>query len=117
MSARLAPRRVMTASGPRSKYGAVKTTVDGIVFHSKLEARQWSELRLQERGGLISNLERQVSYCLKLNGILIANYVADFRYQRDGVTVVADSKGVRTPVYRLKKKLMQALYGIEIQES
>jgi len=48
----------------------------------------------------------------------IGSYRADFTYvNEDGQPIVEDVKGFRTPVYRLKKKLMRALYGIEILES
>jgi hypothetical protein len=53
-----------------------------------------------------------------VNGVTVCTYVGDFRY-RDAHTdrlVVEDVKGIATPVYRLKRKLMQAVWGIEIQE-
>lgn len=45
-------------------------------------------------------------------------YVADFVYGKtaDGKTVVEDVKGFPTPEYRIKKKLMLWVYGIEIKE-
>ena len=48
----------------RSKYGAKKVTVDGITFDSKKEANRWCELRLMERAGVITGLERQVKFVL-----------------------------------------------------
>jgi hypothetical protein len=99
-----------------SKYGAVKTEIDGLVFASKREARRYSELKLAERSGDISNLELQPKFPLIVNGKKVATYIADFRYTENGNVVVEDVKGVRTAIYRLKKKMVKALYGIEIVE-
>ena len=101
-----------------SKYRSVRTTVDGITFHSKREANRYSELKLLERCEKITFLELQVPYKLKVNGILIATYIADFRYLDVATmkTVVEDAKGVITPTYRMKAKLMEALYQIKIVE-
>ena len=52
----------------RNKYGAKKTTVDGITFDSKWEAQRWGELQAMERGGLVRDLERQVKYDIVVNG-------------------------------------------------
>lgn len=46
----------------------------------------------------------------------IARYVADFVYEQDGKTVVEDTKGYATDVYRIKKRLMMAANNIEIVE-
>ncbi len=102
----------------RSKFGAKKTTVDGIEFDSKAEAKRWGELRLLERAGKIKTLERQVRYDLVVNGVNIGFYKADFRYWDQGSSqhVVEDVKGVRTPVFAIKAKLMKALHRVEIVE-
>lgn len=44
-------------------------------------------------------------------------YVADFVYIENGKTVVEDAKGVKTPEYRIKRKLMLERYGIKIKET
>lgn len=102
----------------RSKYGAKPTFVDGMRFDSRGEAKRWGELRLMERAGQIENLERQVPYRLEVGGELITKYVADFRYfdRAKREVVVEDFKGVRTPEYRIKQKLMRALHRVEIVE-
>ena len=105
-----------------NKYGNVKTELDGMTFDSAKEARRWAELKLMERAGLISDLQRQVKFELipRMGAERAVNYVADFVYQdnsRDCETVVEDCKGYKTDVYKLKKKLMQYLLGIEIRES
>lgn len=101
----------------RAKYRNKKTTINGKTFDSKLEASRYVQLvRLQE-GGVISNLKCQVRFALEINNNLICHYIADFTY-RDAEfnEVVEDAKGVRTKDYVLKKKLMRAIHGIDIQE-
>jgi hypothetical protein len=103
----------------RSKYNAVKTTVDGIVFASKREAARYEVLQFQVRAGLILDLELQPVYPLIVAGIQVGKYLADFRYYRpDGELVVEDAKSgpTKTPVYRLKKKVVEAFYGIKVTE-
>ena len=115
------------------KYRNEPTIVDGFRFDSKREAKRWGELRLLEQAGEIQDLERQVRMPLIVNMELIGHYVADFRYRvweddlpdpfasdpgtpRVLVVKVEDVKGVKTPVYQLKKKIIKAQYGIEIKE-
>ncbi len=97
--------------------GAQRTTVDGETFHSKREARRYQDLRLLERAGEITNLQRQVRFPIKINGELVTTYVSDFTYEQDGKVVVEDSKGWRTDMYKLKKILVKASYGIDILET
>lgn len=107
-----------TGLRPLPKYRAIPTLVDGIRFDSRKEAERYSMLRLLERNGEISNLQLQVSYPIIVSGQKICTYRADFVYADEvtGQVVVEDVKGMVTPVYRLKKKLMLAVYGISIQE-
>ena len=100
-----------------SKYGAVKTTVNGIKFASKREAKRYGELRLLERACEIKNLALQVRYPLIINGVKICTYIADFTYTENGFEIVEDSKGFRTATYRFKAKLMKACLGITIRET
>lgn len=99
------------------KFNAKKTTIDGIVFDSAWEARRYSELKVLEKSKQISGLELQVPFLLEVNGLKICNYKADFVYYQGGEMVVEDAKGVKTPEYKLKKKLMKAVHGIEIKET
>jgi len=113
----------------KSKYGNRKTKVDGITFDSVKEANRWAELRLLERAGEIQELERQKKFILipaqkDKNGKVIereCSYVADFVYFADDGTgwmdmVVEDAKGMRTDVYKIKRKLMLKEHGIRIKE-
>jgi hypothetical protein len=101
----------------RAKYRAKPTTVDGIRFASKKEARRFSELKLLERAGKIADLELQPRYDLHVAGKKVAAYVADFRYVEGGETIIEDVKGMKTPMYRMKKKMVMAEYGIVIRET
>ena len=100
------------------KYKNVKTTIDGITFDSKKESARYAELKLLARSGLIQNLRLQVPFELipKQAGERAVRYIADFTYTENGETVVEDVKGVRTDVYRLKKKLMLKVHGLRIKE-
>lgn len=103
----------------RSKFNNRKTwTADGLLMDSAAEATRYEELRLQQQAGVIANLEHHHRYPLSINGLLIAYYEADFDYDdlERGSHVVEDVKGVKTDVYQLKKKMLRALYGIEIVE-
>ena len=106
------------------KYHNKPVTVDGHRFASQAEARRYGELLLLQRAGQILDLKLQPRYKLEVNGVKIGTYVGDFSYayspsvisHPQHVRTVEDVKGVRTAVYRLKKKLMLALHGIEIAE-
>jgi Protein of unknown function (DUF1064) len=102
----------------RSKYGNRKTVVDGITFDSAKEARVYAELKLRERSGDIRALKVQPRFRLDVNGVKICDYVGDFDFYDPVIQsrVVADAKGFRTPIYRLKKKLMKAIHNIDILE-
>lgn len=99
------------------KFGAKPTTVDGIKFHSKREAARYGKLKWMEKVGIISSLELQPRFEITVNGQKICTYVGDFEYTENGVRVVEDVKGYRTPEYRLKSKLMLAVHGITIRET
>ncbi len=102
----------------RNKYGAVKTTVDGIKFDSKKEAARYRVLVLCEKAGSISNLSLQPKFDLMVNGTKIGFYKADFKYNLlDGKEVIEDVKGMKTPIYNLKKKMIKAIYGFDIFET
>lgn len=113
------------------------TTSDGIQHDSQKEARRWCELRLLERAGKITDLQRQVEFELipaqyesyerysKKGGKLADGmrlierkccYVADFVYIENGVKVVEDTKGVKTKDYIIKRKLMLYVHHVRIKE-
>lgn len=100
-----------------SKYGNKPVVIDGIRFASGREGRRYSTLKLLERAGEIQGLTLQPRYPIKINDVLVCTYLADFAYRdKSGELVVEDAKGFRTDVYRLKKKMVEAAYGIKIRE-
>lgn len=105
---------------PASKYRNEPTVVDGMRFASKAEARRYGFLKLRQAAGDIDGLECQPRFPLRVDGALICTYVADFRYRdlRTGAVVVEDVKSAptRTPVYRIKAKLLKALQGVTVTE-
>ena len=101
----------------RNKFGAIRTEIDGVNFHSKKEAARYEILRDMASRGEISNLCLQVSHQITVNGIKICKYISDFEYVENGTQIVEDVKGKITAVYRLKKKLMSACLGIDIRET
>jgi hypothetical protein len=101
----------------RSKYHAVKAMVDGFTFASKAEARRYSELKMLANAGAIQRLQMQPVFPLIVNGVRVGKYIGDYQYYLpDGELVVEDCKGWPTPVYRLKKRIVAAQYGIQIRE-
>lgn len=103
----------------RNKMGAVRTNG----FDSRVESKRADELTLMQKAGLIRRLMLQVSFSLDLDGQHICTYRADFVYEELDKSiggwseVVEDKKGHKTEVYKIKKKLMLALRGIEIRET
>ncbi len=86
------------------------------MFDSKAEATHYLRLLAEQTAGRISGLRCQVRFVLRVNGVRVGAYWADFQYVRGGRLVTEDVKGVRTPVFVLKKKLVAALFGVDIQE-
>ena len=120
-----------------SKYKNKKTqSRDGIWHDSEREARRWEELLLLFKAGHIMDLKRQVKFVLiptqraegivgpkggKYPGKVIERecyYKADFVYWdlRKAKMVVEDAKGVRTPEYIIKRKLMLYVHNIRVVE-
>lgn len=104
-----------------SKYGNIKTEYNGRKFDSKSEANHAIVLDTMKRAKIPSQRVLDVQYQYKFPVTVsekhICNYIADFYVTfADGHTEIQDVKGMRTPVYKLKKKLVEALYGQPIIE-
>lgn len=106
-----------TLAQPKNKFHAQKTTVNGVVYDSKKEAKRAVELQYLEKIGQIQDLRQQVEFVLqdgfvnnegkKIRAIV---YVGDFCYTQDGVKIIEDAKGFRTKEYSIKKKLLMHKY-------
>ena len=110
-----------------SKFRNKKVELDGHVFDSQAEAKHYLyTLKPRLDAGEISHLEIHPRIRCEINGRKICDYLADFRYLDSsrsgpdgqvGCQVIEDVKGYKTDVYRLKKKLVEALYpGTKICE-
>lgn len=114
------PKVISQAEPKKNKFGAVKINADGMTFDSKLEHRRWCTLKMLAKLGKITDLKRQVEFVLidKTKYGRKISYMADFTYIQDGKLIVEDtkSKATKTPLYRLKKRLMAEKYEIVIKE-
>jgi hypothetical protein len=105
-----------------TKYKAQPTVIDGIRFASKKEGRRYTELKLMERGNLITDLKLQQPIKCMVNGDLVCKYISDFSYyDRDKNEIIwEDAKGYKKgqayAMFTLKKKLVKACTGIDITE-
>ena len=116
------------AGTDENKYKNQKLVVpvgNGLVreFDSRFEAARFQELAFLEKSGVITNLRCQVKYELipsqkKPDGSTerAVNYIADFVYSDGKNVIVEDVKGVKTPEYVIKRKLMLQKYGIAVKE-
>jgi len=99
-----------------SKYNAIKNFIDGHWFDSKKESFRYDELKLLQRAGQIKDLQIQPEFILmdgyRKDGktVKAIKYIGDFSYIEDDHLVVEDVKGMKTPVYLLKKKLLLHRY-------
>lgn len=99
-----------------NKYHNKKIDTPDGKFDSKFEYEEWCRLKLLEKAGEISKLQRQVPINLtpkfKLNGVPIreSSYIADFAYQIKDTLVLVDTKGYETSEYKLKKKFLLYKY-------
>lgn len=97
----------------KSKYGAIKTTVDGITFDSKKEADYYCELKLRLQGGDIKGFCMQPSFVLAPG----LKYKADFIvFHNDDTAEIIDTKGFKTKEYIAKKKVLEDKYRLKIRE-
>lgn len=115
-------RRARSKRTGKSKYKAKGQHIDGQWFASQAEAARYLQLKQLAADGVIDRLECQPVFPVSVNNQRVCRYVADFRYlvldDRGNVlrSVVEDVKGMVMPLYKLKKKLVEASYGFEIVE-
>lgn len=105
---------------PKNKYGAIKKEYNGIMYDSTKEADYAIDLDLKIKAKIIDKCERQITYRLEVNGVLICKYILDFKeYYPDGkvrhVDVKGYKKGQAFTLFQLKQKLMKAIYNIDVE--
>lgn len=102
----------------QTKYHSKKTYCNhGHVHDSKLEAMRCNELHLLQKAGQISGLEVQKEYILlnpqkyeRMPNERKVSYIADFVYIENGMTIIEDTKGFKTPEYIIKRKFLKKMY-------
>jgi hypothetical protein len=102
-----------------SKYGNTICYHEGEKFDSKWELEYWLILKMREKAGEITDLQRQVKIPLRASGgKIVSSYIADFGYFSGKEPVYEDAKGQQggTPLFKLKKKWVEAEYGVIIRE-
>ena len=125
-------RELVNQQKKANKLNAVKTNIDGLKFDSKSEAKRYTELKMLQAAGEISDLKTQVKFVLipsqkDENGKVIekeCSYIADFVYydNRANKTIVEDVKGYVNPAsstyakFVIKRKLMLYIHGIRVTE-
>ena len=107
-----------------TKYRNKKLTTPDGTFDSQREYKRWCELKLLQKAGKISQLQRQVKYVLiprqkRDDGTFErpVTYTLDFEYFEDGRTRAEDSKGCRTQQGILRRKMMLHFHGISVRET
>jgi hypothetical protein len=106
-----------------SKFNNVKSEIDGHTFDSNKEAEFYGSLKIKKNAGLIKDFKIQVQYDILVNNVHIAYYYLDFQIENnDGSFEYIDIKGkdkksnkfIKTGVFALKKRLVEAIYHIKI---
>lgn len=94
----------------RQKFGNKRVIIDGFKFMSSGEGNRYLELKEYQKLGIIEDLELQPRFKIKVEGVLIGTYVADFKYKIKGKWYIEDFKGAETLLFKWKFKLAKVLY-------
>jgi hypothetical protein len=98
-----------------NKHKAKKIRVDGILFASFLEANRYGELKILERAGEVSDIKVHPVFPVEVNGIQVCKVILDFSYtDKNGCQVHEDTKGQDTALSRLKRRMVEAAYSIDV---
>lgn len=112
--------RAKNDTATRSKYGNKHVKIGGHSFDSKKEAERFGLNKIRVKAKDLIRFDIHVRFPLIVNKILVCTYEADFvEYKPDGTKDIVDVKSDATrviPLYKVKKKLMEACYGIKIKE-
>ena len=111
-------RAALAEGKRRNKYSAESSWINGIRFASKAEARYYMTLKLRERLGEVTDVKLQEPFTiLGPKGQVVCVWRADFTFWdvKEKRRRVIDVKGVQTPLFKLKKKLVEAFLGITIE--
>lgn len=119
----MTPRTIVMDYDPRKEpppsaaRGAIPVAEDGYVFDSKAEHRHYRDLKAMQAGGLITELTVHPRYKFYVNEQWVGSYIADFSFRdATGARRVQDVKGgPPTAVFSLKRRLMAALFGVQVE--
>jgi len=112
--------RIRVGKKSPMKYFSVIVEYDGYVFRSIGEKNRYRELKLLEAGGEISDIKVHPPFPCRVNGFLVCTYYADFSYKdiKTQEIVTEDFKGYKKgqafEMFKLKAKLVKAIYGVDI---
>ena len=97
----------------RHKFKAVRSQIAGFKFASKKEAKRYMELKVLEQTGEVLFFLMQTPFHLPAG----VKYICDFLvFWKDESVTIEDVKGVKTPMYLTKKKMVEAIYPITSTE-
>lgn len=93
------------------KYGARKKEYNGTIYPSAFEAKYAAQLDWRKRAGDVKDWQRQITFNLTVNKILICKYIIDFVIiHNDDSKEYIETKGFETRDWKIKRKLFKALY-------
>lgn len=100
----------------KSKYKNKATQCDGFTFDSIVERDYYVHLKAQQKNNSVAMFLRQVPFHIVCNDESVCKYVCDFQvFYTDGLVEFVDVKGVETDIFKIKKKLVEAQYPLEIK--
>lgn len=110
-------KRALKIPKKPNKYRAEKVIYDGIKFDSKIEGRYYLAYRDDVKRGKIRELVPHPFFVIVMNGIKICKVILDFMYVDNKTNKIhyIDIKGLDTAISRLKRKLVEAQYGIKVE--
>lgn len=94
-----------------AKFGNRASDYNGIIYDSAFEAEYAQELDLRMKANDIAGWKRQVKISIDIKEYHICNYFCDFEIEHnDGSLELVEVKGFETEIYRMKKKLLEAVW-------
>lgn len=105
----------------KTKYNSRKTEYNGVLYDSKKEAEFAECLDWRLRAHDLKSWSRQVPFPIVINGIKCFSLILDFEViNNDGSHSYYDVKGYKKgdayARFTLKKKCVEAMYNIKIEE-
>ncbi len=111
---------------PKKKRGRYKVvpperrTMDGVVFDSEAEMKRFADLQMLERAGEISDLRRQISYDIEINGQHFCTYTSDHEYlDKTGTPIIEEFKtefSKREQAYSLRRRAFELYHNLKVTE-